>query len=72
MVIVTKKSNLFSINLSTVVKTFDNGSSIGVVLVDTKDKLVQAIEETNVYPKSSKIMVEDKIKEREYSIGIFR
>lgn len=68
--IVSEKSDLFSINLPAVVKPLDNGSSIGVVLVDTKDKLVQAIEETKDYTKSSKIMVEDKIEGREFSVGV--
>lgn len=51
-----------------VVKPNDNGSSIGVKVVENQDELKDAIEVAKQY--SSTILVEQKIEGREFSVGI--
>lgn len=51
-----------------VVKPIDNGSSIGVEIVESKAELDEALKKTKKY--KSKIMVEQKIEGREFSVGL--
>src|SRR5699024_1251346 len=51
-----------------VVKTIDNGSSIGVEIVENKADLALALKEAKKY--KSKIMIEEKIDGREFSVGL--
>lgn len=53
---------------SCVVKPIDNGSSIGVEIVESKEELAMAIKNAEKF--KSKIMVEEKIEGREFSVGI--
>lgn len=61
-----------SIELPAVVKPIDCGSSIGISLVDTKYELKAAIREASKYSNSSRILIENKIVGREFSVGILR
>ena len=56
--------------LPAVVKPADSGSSIGISIVEDHDSLQQAIKEALKYSGSSKILVEDKIVGREFSVGV--
>ncbi|MDT2661975.1 D-alanine--D-alanine ligase [Enterococcus hulanensis] len=56
--------------LPAVVKPTDSGSSIGISIVEDYDSLQQAIKEALKYSGSSKILVEDKIVGREFSVGV--
>lgn len=57
-----------TISAPCVVKPNDNGSSIGVSLVEREENLQKTIEETRQY--SSSILIEEKINGREFSVGI--
>ncbi|MGL9746938.1 D-alanine--D-alanine ligase family protein [Enterococcus sp. DIV0170] len=59
-----------AINLPAVVKPLDCGSSIGISLVDSKDELREAINKALKYSDNPKILIEDKIEGREFSVGI--
>lgn len=58
------------IHLPAVVKPIDSGSSIGISLVETEQELMKAIKEALNYSNSSKVLIEDKIDGREFSIGV--
>lgn len=51
-----------------VVKPIDNGSSIGVEIVENKEQFTKALKKAEKY--NSKVMVEQKIEGREFSVGI--
>ena len=51
-----------------VVKPIDNGSSIGVELVESKEQFSNALKKVKQY--NSKVMIEEKIAGREFSVGI--
>lgn len=70
--VVSGVEQIDSIELPAVVKPIDCGSSIGISLVDTKHDLKTAINEALKYSNNSKILVEDKIVGREFSVGILR
>lgn len=53
-----------------VVKPNENGSSIGVFIVEDSKDLVQTIHETRKY--SSSILLEEKIEGREFSVGVLK
>lgn len=57
-----------SIQYPVVVKPLDNGSSIGIQMVDTPQQLIPALMDAKRY--SSKVLVEKKISGREFSVGI--
>lgn len=56
-------------NLPCVIKPCSCGSSVGISLVNTKEELEKALEYAKKYEDN--IIVEDLIKGREFSIGIF-
>lgn len=58
----------WTISAPCVVKPNDNGSSIGVSLVDRENNLEETIEQTRKY--SSSILIEEMIHGREFSVGI--
>lgn len=68
--VVSDIENIEEISLPAVVKPLDCGSSIGISLVNSKQELKRAINEALKYSDNSKILVEDRIKGREFSIGI--
>lgn len=68
--VVSGVEQIEAIELPAVVKPIDCGSSIGISLVDTKHELKTAINEAFKYSNNSKILVEDKIVGREFSVGI--
>lgn len=51
-----------------VVKPLDNGSSIGIQMVDKKEQLIAALKDAHQY--SEKVLVEEKIIGREFSVGL--
>lgn len=51
-----------------VVKPNDNGSSIGVKMVDNEAGLIQALKEVTQY--GERVMIEQKISGREFSVGV--
>jgi D-alanine-D-alanine ligase len=51
-----------------VVKPNDNGSSIGVTIIENPEELHQAIEE--IQELSTTILIEEKIEGREFSVGV--
>ncbi|MCR8968476.1 D-alanine--D-alanine ligase [Facklamia sp. 7083-14-GEN3] len=57
-----------TINAPAVIKPNDNGSSIGVEIVEDQSKLFEAINKAKEY--SDTILVEQKITGREFSVGI--
>lgn len=59
-----------TIKLPAVVKPIDSGSSIGISIVESRLELKKAIEEALKYSRSSKILIEEKIVGREFSVGI--
>lgn len=59
-----------SVRLPAVVKPIDGGSSIGISLAETKHELRDAIEKVLSYSDNPKILVEDKIEGREFSVGV--
>lgn len=59
-----------SVRLPAVVKPIDGGSSIGISLVETKQELLEAIEKVLSYSDNPKILIEDKIEGREFSVGV--
>ncbi|MDN6599242.1 MAG: D-alanine--D-alanine ligase, partial [Tetragenococcus koreensis] len=61
-------SSQSKISTPCVIKPIDNGSSIGVEIVENKEELNAAI--TRAEKFQSKIMVEEKIEGREFSVGI--
>ncbi|MHC0037989.1 D-alanine--D-alanine ligase family protein [Pseudoneobacillus sp. C159] len=55
-------------NYPVVVKPNDNGSSIGVIILEKSDELHNAIKE--IQDVSTTILIEEKIEGREFSVGI--
>lgn len=51
-----------------VVKPIDNGSSIGVEIVENKEQFFKALKKAEKY--NSKVMIEQKIEGREFSVGV--
>lgn len=51
-----------------VVKPIDNGSSIGVEIVESQSELMDALKNAEKY--NSKVMIEQKIEGREFSVGL--
>lgn len=70
--VVTGIDQIEAIELPAVVKPIDCGSSIGISLVDTKYELKAAISEASKYSNNSRILIENKIVGREFSVGILR
>lgn len=68
--IVSGLEGIESIKLPAVVKPIDSGSSIGISIVDTRDELKQAISKALKYTSNSRILIEDKIDGREFSVGV--
>ncbi|MGM0168653.1 D-alanine-D-alanine ligase [Enterococcus sp. AZ135] len=68
--VVTELEQAKEIELPVVVKPIDSGSSIGISLVDTEAELKKAIKEAFRYSSDSKILVEEKIEGREFSVGV--
>ncbi|KFN91943.1 D-alanine--D-alanine ligase [Tetragenococcus muriaticus] len=68
--VITKNYEPSTISLPAVVKPIDNGSSIGVSLVNHSDDLKTAVEETLTYTNNGKLLIEDKIEGREFSVGV--
>ena len=64
-----KELDLENIKFPCVVKPIGCGSSVGVSIVKTKDELKKAIDLAKAYESS--IIIEDFIKGREFSVGIF-
>lgn len=60
--------NFDEIKYPCVVKLSDSGSSVGVFIVNDRDELILKLEELKKY--DSKIMIEEYINGREFSIGI--
>lgn len=54
--------------LPCVVKPIDNGSSIGVTIVETQEELEEAVLTAKKY--SNKVLLEQKINGREFSVGV--
>lgn len=69
-IVVTDAENTAAIQLPAVVKPIDSGSSIGVSIVEDEQTLKTAIEEAIKYSNNSKILVEEKISGREFSVGV--
>lgn len=61
-------TNLDKVNFPCVLKVNDSGSSVGVFIVNDRDELILKLEELKKY--DSKIMIEEYINGREFSIGI--
>ncbi|MGM0338603.1 D-alanine--D-alanine ligase family protein [Enterococcus sp. AZ007] len=68
--VVSNSEQAQEIELPVVVKPTDSGSSIGISLVDTEEELKKAIKEALRYSSNSKILVEEKIEGREFSVGV--
>ncbi|MDT2661976.1 D-alanine--D-alanine ligase [Enterococcus hulanensis] len=68
--VVSDVDKIKDIRLPAVVKPIDNGSSIGISLVDSEQDIKKAIEEALKYSKGSRILVEDRIVGREFSAGV--
>lgn len=68
--VVSDVEKIEEISLPAVVKPLDCGSSIGISLVNSKQELKIAINEALKYSENPKILVEDKIEGREFSVGI--
>lgn len=68
--VVENENDHGKIKLPAVVKPLDNGSSIGVELVDNSRELILAIRQTRGFSNSEKILIEDKIEGREFSVGV--
>lgn len=60
--------NGLDVKLPCVVKPNDNGSSIGVALVESEEELSKAIEEAKGY--QTDILLEETIRGREFAVGI--
>lgn len=58
------------VKLPAVVKPIDNGSSIGISIVENQETLKAACEEALSHSKYSYVLVEDKIEGREFSVGV--
>lgn len=68
--IVHAQDDLSEIPLPAVVKPLDNGSSIGVTLVDTRGELKKAVAVAASYSRKGAVLVEEKIVGREFSVGV--
>lgn len=68
--VVSDVEKIEGIDLPAVVKPLDCGSSIGISLVNSKQELREAINDALKYSDNSKILVENKIEGREFSVGI--
>jgi len=62
------EKELPEISYPVVLKPNDNGSSIGVIMLDNSDELHQALEE--IKSISNAVLIEEKIDGREFSVGI--
>lgn len=69
-VVVSDLEDISTIQLPAVVKPIDNGSSIGIDIVETETALKAALVQALNHSKSSHILVEEKIEGREFSVGI--
>ena len=69
-VVVSNLEQIEGIQLPVVVKPIDSGSSIGISLAETKSELKLAMKEALKYSHNSKILVENKIDGREFSVGV--
>ena len=58
------------VKLPAVVKPIDNGSSIGISIVEDKASLEAACDEALRHSERTYVLVEDKIEGREFSVGI--
>ncbi|MGG5369657.1 D-alanine--D-alanine ligase family protein [Enterococcus sp. AZ196] len=58
------------IRLPAVVKPIDSGSSIGISIVENAQDLRNALEEAMKYSNTAKLLVEEKIVGREFSVGV--
>lgn len=67
---VSRKDRNKQIQLPAVVKPTDNGSSIGVAIVEDEKELNQAIDTAFACSNDSRILVEEKITGREFSVGV--
>ena len=63
-----KNTNLDKVQIPCVVKLIDSGSSVGVYIIKSKNELEKTIGEVN--NDDNKIIIEEYIKGREFSIGI--
>jgi len=63
-----REEEIVDINIPCVVKPCCGGSSIGVSIVNRKDDLLKAVKDAFQY--ESKVIVEDYIKGREFSVGV--
>lgn len=67
---VSKNVKNKEIKLPAVIKPTDNGSSIGVAIVENKEELDSAIDKAFDCSSDSKILIEEKITGREFSVGV--
>lgn len=67
---VTCMKDVEKVKLPAVVKPIDNGSSIGISIVENQETLKTACEEALRHSKYSYVLVEDKIEGREFSVGV--
>lgn len=67
---VTCLEDVEQVKLPAVVKPIDNGSSIGISIVENQEALNAACEEALRHSKYSYVLVEDKIEGREFSVGV--
>lgn len=68
--VVSGLQSIEKIKLPAVVKPIDSGSSIGISIVENTNELKQAIREALKYTSNSRILIEDKIDGREFSVGV--
>lgn len=66
--VVTRETNIEEIQLPAVIKPNDNGSSIGVEIVEDQKQLEYSLEKAHQYGDT--VLVEEKITGREFSVGI--
>lgn len=68
--VVFDENQLDQIELPAVVKPTDNGSSIGVAIVDDQVELRNAVKQALHYSNNTEILIEEKIEGREFSVGV--
>ncbi len=69
-VVVTKETDLHTVSLPAVVKPNDNGSSIGIEIVETFEALQESVSNAFSHSSSSTVLIEQKVAGREFSVGI--
>ncbi|MBO0410493.1 D-alanine--D-alanine ligase [Enterococcus hulanensis] len=69
-IVVSNLDQLAKVHLPAVVKPIDSGSSLGISVVETEQKVKIAIKEAFHYSDSHRILIEEKIEGREFSVGI--